>query len=62
MAATGNISAKAKGAKSSKPYHLTEEEMEALRAKGRETLQYMDEHREEILAMMGMPPSATPST
>jgi len=62
MAATGNISAKAKGAKSSKPYHLTEEEMEALREDGRKMSRYMDEHREEILAMMGMSPSATPST
>ena len=36
--------------------------MEALREDGRKMSRYMDEHREEILAMMGIDPSATPST
>ena len=62
MAETGNISAKAKGANSSKPYHLTPEEIERLREEGRETSRYAEEHREEILAALGILPSATPST
>ena len=62
MAETGNISAKAKGANSSKPYHLTPEEIEELREEGRKMSRYVDEHWKEIRAAMGTPPSATPST
>ena len=62
MAETGNISAKAKGANSSKPYRLTPEEIEELREKGRATSRYAEEHHEEIMAALGLRPSATPST
>jgi hypothetical protein len=53
---------KTKDAPFFKPYRLTQEEMEKLREGTREAIAYAEEHREELLARMGMSPSETPKT